>query len=209
MKKIVFVDITMKEDPKAVCYKGKGNTSCNYDGEVVYPINAILAESLKKDNEVKVVLLQTKGDKENIQECIKKNTDLFKKELNDINHKIGAKISYVEISEEYKEAKKNHEKRIMAILEQMEKDAELYGDITFGPRTMPMVMLCAFSFAEKYYDTQIKKIIYGKVEWVKRQPQNQDLYDITSLYYLNNLTYNLQVDSAEKALNSLKAFFSL
>ena len=195
----------MKEDLKAVCYKGSGNAFSQYDKPVVYPINAILAEKLNKDDDVKVVLIQTKGE----SSFVERNTDIFKTELNEINKSIGANINYKEISSDYKEAKENHEKRIMAILEQMEEGAELYGDITFGPRTVPMVMICAFAFAEKFYDADIKKIVYGKVEWINKEPTNPELFDVTSLHYLNSFTYSIQSESAEKAMTSLKTFFSL
>lgn len=203
MKKIVFADISMQPNLKPVY------TSSNYELPFVYPINAVLAEKLKKDDEVKVVLLQTNCQTEELKTQIKNNTELFENELNSINQKIGAKITYEELSSEFNEAKKEHENRIMTILSQMEKGVELYGDITFGPRTTPMIMLCAFSFAEKYYDAHIMKIVYGKVEHGKDGLKAPELCDITSLYYLNTLTYNLQVDSVDKAMNSLKAFFSL
>ena len=211
MKKIVFADISMKEELNAVCYKGTGNACCNYDKPVVYPINAILSEKLKQDDQVKVVLIQTKSDEKRVQ----KNTQIFKDELDEINQAIGAQINYIEISADYSEARENNEKRIMAILEQIEQEAELYGDITFGPRTVPMVLLCAFAFAEKFYDADIKRIVYGKVEWRtnqatgKSEPHNPELYDVTSLHYLNELTYNMQSDSADKAMKALKVFFSL
>ncbi len=208
---IIFVDISMKDDLTAVCYKETGNACCKYDKPVYYPINAILFEKMKKNDDVKVVMIQTKSNEERV--C--KNTQIFKEELNEINESIGAKINYIEVSADYNEAKENHEKRILAILEQIEKGSELYGDITFGPRTVPMVMLCAFAFAEKFYDADIKKIVYGKVDWIrnpetnKSEPKNPELFDVTSLYYLNSLTYNMQSESAEKAIKSMKTFFSL
>lgn len=195
----------MKEDLKAVCYKGSGNACSQYDKPVVYPINAILAEKLTRNDEVKAVLIKTNSENSSVEN----NTEIFKSELNEINKTIGAKIVYKTISSDYKEAKENHEKRIMAILEEMEEGAELYGDITFGPRTIPMVMLCAFAFAEKFYDADIKKIVYGKVEWINKEPTNPELFDVTSLHYLNSFTYSMQSESAEKAMTSLKTFFSL
>lgn len=205
MKKIIFADISMKEELKAVCYKGTGNAFCNYEKPVVYPINAILAEKLKKDENVKIVLIQTNGDKERVAT----NTEIFKDELNSINKNIGAIISYIEIQSDFKEEKENYEQRIMKMLEQIETEAELYGDITFGPRTVPMIMLCAFAFAEKFFDADIKKIVYGKVDWLDDKPKNPELYDITSMHYLNSLTYNMQANTTEKAMQSLKTFFSL
>ncbi len=212
MKKIVFVDICMRDEKSfhKACFKGTGNAGSNYAEEVYYPINAILADKLKKDDEVKIVLIQTidKTDTDE-QNNVIENTKKFKTELSHINESINAKINYVEVSAYYNEFKENHEKRIMVILEQMEEGAELYGDITFGPRTVPMEMLCAFAFAEKFYDTNVRKIVYGQVQWKNNEPDKPQLFDITSLHYLNSLTYNMQPDSVEKAMESLKRFFSL
>ena len=212
MKKIVFVDICMRDEKSfhKACFKGTGNAGSNYAEEVYYPINAILADKLKKDDEVKIVLIQTidKNDTDE-QNNVIENTKKFKTELSHINESINAKINYVEVSADYNEFKENHEKRIMVILEQMEEGAELYGDITFGPRTVPIEMLCAFAFAEKFYDTNVRKIVYGQVQWKNNKPDKPQLFDITSLHYLNSLTYNMQPDSVEKAMESLKRFFSL
>ena len=212
MKKIVFVDICMRDEKSfhKACFKGTGNAGSNYAEEVYYPINAILADKLKKDDEVKIVLIQTidKTDTDE-QNNVIENTKKFKTELSHINESINAKINYVEVSADYNEFKENHEKRIMVILEQMEEGSELYGDITFGPRTVPMEMLCAFAFAEKFYDTNVRKIVYGQVQWKNNEPDKPQLFDITSLHYLNSLTYNMQPDSVEKAMESLKRFFSL
>lgn len=207
MKKIVFADIAMKEKVHAVCYKGTGNALSQYEKPVVYPVNAILAEDLSKDDEVKAVLVQTQGE----AALVEANTKIFIEELEEANKSIGAKISWDYIVSDFDESKQNHEGRLMAMLSKIkdERGAALYGDITFGPRTVPMAMLCAFSFAEKFFDARIKQIVYGKVEWENNAPKNPGLYDITSLYYLNSLTFNMQSSSAEKALKSLETFFSL
>ena len=49
MKKIVFVDISMKEKLEAVSYENTGNACCAYKVPVVYPINAVLSEKIKKN----------------------------------------------------------------------------------------------------------------------------------------------------------------
>ena len=62
MKKIVFIDIPMKKMDTAAygqCYAGTGNADCRYTGKVVFPINAVLAEKLHKDDQVKAVVLTT------------------------------------------------------------------------------------------------------------------------------------------------------
>ncbi len=195
----------MKFELKSVCYKDTGNAGCKYEKPVVYPIVAILSEKLKKNDDVKIVTIITKGN----QELIDKNIQILKNEIDEINKSIGAKISYIQIESDYNESKVNHEIRLKAMLNQMEEDCELYGDITFGPRTVPMVMLCAFAFAEKFFDADIKKIVYGKVEWNKDEAINPELFDITYLHYLNSLTYSMQSDSSEDALKAINSFFNI
>ncbi|MDR2201760.1 MAG: hypothetical protein LBP26_03220 [Clostridiales bacterium] len=46
----------MKERSDRFRYKVSGNSTIEYDGEVIFPINGVLARTLKKDDEVKVVL---------------------------------------------------------------------------------------------------------------------------------------------------------
>lgn len=213
MEKIVFVDIPMKEvnfEHDAVCYAGTGNAGCSYDEKVIFPINAVLAEKLKKNDEVKVILLKTVTEKGHSGT----NAGVFQQELDKINAKIGANISYETIDTDFVETKHSHERRLRAMLSKMEDDAELYADITFGQKPLPMVLMCVLNFAEKFFNADIKKIVYGKVEFVKHEDgkvrlENPELYDVTSLYYLNNLMGAMEAPSGEEALKALDAFFAL
>ncbi len=212
MKKIVFVDIPMKEmsERDAQCYSETGNAGCSYTGKVIFPINAVLAEKLKSGDQVKVVMLKTISEKGNSG----KNAGLFQQELDEINGKIGAKISYETIDSEFIETKKNHEKRLRAMLSKIEREAELFVDITFGPKPLPMVMMCVLNFAEKFFDADVKKVVYGKVDFIRHEdgktyPENPELYDVTSLYYLNGLVCAMEAPDENSALKSLDAFFAL
>ena len=212
MKKIVLVDIPMKEmgEKDAQCYAGTGNAGCSYQGKVIFPINAVLAEKLKSGDQVKVVMLKTISEKGNSG----KNAGLFQQELDEINRRCSAEISYETIDSEFVETKQNHEKRLRAMLSKMERDAELFVDITFGPKPLPMVMMCVLNFAEKFFDADVKKIVYGKVDFVRKEdgkthPENPELYDVTSLYYLNGLMYAMEAPDESSALKSLDAFFAL
>lgn len=213
MKKIIFIDIPMKEIDSArncQCYAKTGNAACAYGGKVVFPINALLAEKLQPFDKVKAVLLKTKtqsGDSEN-------NAELFKSELDEVNSKIGAQISYEEIETDFVETKQNHEKRLRAMLAKIEEGAQIFADITFGQKPLPMVLMCVLNFAEKFFNADIKHIVYGKVDFVHHAdgnsyPENPELYDVTSLYYLNNLVGAMDATSGEAALKSLDAFFAL
>ena len=206
MKKIIFCDIPMKKNMNAMVYADTGNTNCNYSKEVMFPINAILAESLKKDDEVRVILLRTQDKAGNSG----RNSGLFMQELDAINSEIGAKISYETLDSEFKETKDIHEKRLQEMLDKIEEHTEIYADITYGPKPLPMILMCVLSFAEKFLNCDVKSVVYGKVDFDdNNKPCNPELYDVTSLYYLNNLTSSMVADNGKDARQSLNEFFSL
>ena len=206
MKKIIFCDIPMKKSMNAMVYACTGNTNCNYSKEVMFPINAILAESLKKDDEVRVILLRTLDKAGNSG----KNSGLFMQELDAINSEIGANISYETLDSEFKETKDIHEKRLQNMLDKIEEHTEIYADITYGPKPLPMILMCVLSFAEKFLNCDVKSVVYGKVDFDdNNKPCNPELYDVTSLYYLNNLTSSMVADNGKDARQSLNEFFSL
>lgn len=206
MKKIIFCDIPMKKNMKAMVYANTGNTNFNYSKEVIFPINAILAESLKKNDDVRVILLRTLDKAGNSG----KNSGLFMQELDAINSEIGAKISYETLDSEFKETKDIHEKRLQNMLDKIEEHTEIYADITYGPKPLPMILMCVLSFAEKFLNCDVKSVVYGKVDFDdNNKPCNPELYDVTSLYYLNNLTSSMVADNGKDARQSLNEFFSL
>ena len=55
--KIVFSNLPMKKQLHAFKYKVEGNVSIEYEGEVVFPVNSVLAKTMKKGEKIKVVLL--------------------------------------------------------------------------------------------------------------------------------------------------------
>ena len=206
MKKIVFCDIPMKKQLDSMVYAGTGNTNISYDKAVIYPVNAILAETLKKEDEVKVVLLRTQDKAGNSGV----NSGKFMEELDKINSEIGAKITYETLDSEFKETKDNHETRLKAMLDKIDEGAQLYADITFGPKPLPMILMCVLSFAEKFFNCDVKSVVCGKLTFDDiNTAGSPELYDVTSLYYLNNLTYSMVASDGKEARQNLDEFFSL
>lgn len=206
MKKIVFCDIPMKKKLDSMNYYGTGNVNSSYNKPVIYPINAILAENLKKNDDVKIVLLRTldKAGNSGI------NSGLFIQELDEINAGIGAKISYETLDSDFIETKNNHETRLKAMLDKIDENCQIYADITFGPKPLPMILMCVLSFAEKFLNCDVKTVIYGKVNFDdNNKAGSPELYDVTSLYYLNNLTNSMVASDGNEASNNLDEFFSL
>ena len=205
MTKIVFVTIPIQE-VKAVHYTSVENEAFEYDGKVMCPIDAVLAKTLKKGDDVKIVQIRTESD---FTECnVKKQIQ----ELENINKSIGANIHYDSVESPFKETSDIVELRFKQLVEKLEDGCEICADMTYGPKTLIPVLFYVLSFAEKFFDADIKHVIYGKIlHNTKKEsvPDTAELYDVTPLYYLNSLTSVMSAPDSKTALERLNKFLAL
>lgn len=205
MKKIVFCNIMMKSNYAKLLYDVKDDSRITHNIPVYFPINAILANTLKKQDDVKVVLLLKKA-KEDMSEH---NAQVFMQELDEINQNIGANIEYVTLTSDFVESAAEQEKVFRAAIDQMEERSEVYVDITYGPKSLPIIMFAALNFAEKFMQVNVKGIVYGKVEFGPNATMsNPELYNVTTLYYINSIMSEIDCDNASEAKMKLDRLLS-
>ena len=207
--KTVIITVPMKPSHQieAVHYPVDGNKAVEYEKPVRCPINGILANTLKKDESVKVIYILTTGKN---SEC-EQNKKTYIDELEDINREIGALFSYETIEIDFEPTKKTYNKLITDLAEKIPENAEIYADTTFGFKPETLSLFCALRFVEEFREAVIQYIVYGKVEFNKDsgKTENPMLYDITSLYYLFKLMGSMGASNAENALETLKDFFAM
>ena len=198
MKKIVFVTLMLADDMLKRHYPVDGNSFIEYPGELYYAINSVLARTMKKDDEIKVVLLETRaGDKAGT-----KNAQLFMDELNEINtsNSIGAKITYEIIPSDFLVSKKGLNEIYLKLIKNLEPDIEVSADIT-------LLIFTAMQFGEKFFDCSIGNVIYMKAEFKNNilVEGTQLICDYTPLYMLNSFTNTIECTNGEKAIASVEA----
>ena len=204
MTKIVFVTLMMADDMHKRHFPVDGNSVIEYPGETYYAINSVLAQTLKKDDDVKIILLETNAG----EKAGKKNAELFENELNELN-KAGASISYQIITSEFTGDKSKYKELYKYLVKNLTEGAELYADITFGIKTLPILILNALQFGEKFFDCSIGNVIYLKTEFKEGKivEGSQCIFDITPLYMLSSFTNNIECSSGERAIAALDALF--
>lgn len=210
MRKIVFSNLPMKRQLNKFHYVVDGNSTIDFDGEVIFPINSVLAKTLNAGEKVKVVLIK-KLDLEGNSDI---NAGEFMKELNLINRDLGAEIEYKIIDTPFEETKDTHEKLLRQLIDCLEDKCEVYSDITYGPKPLPIILFSVLNFSEKFFNANIKNIVYGKVDFVnigdgKTEPRNPVLFDVTPLYYLNSVTNSMECKSSDDAKRMLDTLLSI
>ena len=206
MKKIVIS--TLPSDNRLVkrLYPVDGNSLIQVEEPIYFAVNSAMANNLQKDDDVKVILIGTTRE----DDCVKENAQKFMDELKHFNS-AGAKIREAVITRPFDESKTNFHELYESILDELEEDAELYVDVTFGPKTPVLLLFAVLQFAEKFFRCSIGNIVYSKVIFKKGTseviPGSEMIYDITPLYLLNGITNTIECNDGQKAVQAIKALF--
>ena len=206
--KIVIITAPMMnpENLKKKQYPVEGNKSIEYEKEVRCPINGILAKTLNKDDEVKIIYVMTTGKNSNCE----RNKTTFVSELEEINENIGASLVFDTVDIPFEPTKETYNKLITDLTEKIPENAEIYTDITYGYKPEILSLFCALRFVEEFRNAIVQYIVYGKAEFNEDDDiENIKLYDITSLYYLFKLMGTMGATNAETATETLKDFFAM
>ncbi len=204
MKKIIFCNIPMKDSLDTQIYGDDKNLNISATRKVAFPINAMFEGEFRKGDDIKVVSLL----KNDINGNSKKNMQKFIEEMQDINLSVGATISFEYIESPFEENRKVQEDLLYAMVEKLEENSKIYCDITYGPKSLPIIAFSVMNFADKFFKCDISGIVYGKVDFVDGKPCNPSLFDMTSLYYLNALTNTMECDgeNTKEMLKTLLEF---
>ena len=207
--KVLIVTVPMRppHEISAVNYPVDGNKSIEYGKPVRCPVNGILAKTLKKDDQLKVIYIQIMGENSEGEQNRKNFTD----ELELINKEIGAVLSYDTVETEHLPTKHTYNRLITDLADKIPENAEILTDITYGSKPEILSLFCALRFVEEFRDALVQYIVYGKADFNKitREIENAMIFDITSLYYLFKLMGTMGAAHAETAMKTLKDFFAM
>lgn len=204
MDKVIFVTLMMADKMEKRHFPVENDSLIEYSGETYYAINSVLSNSIEKGDNIKVVLLETNAG----AQAGKKNAQLFIDELNSFNT-AGANISYEIITSEFINDKAKYKELYKKLVSNFTEGAELYADITFGIKTLSILILNAMQFGEKFFDCTIGNVIYLKTEFKDGVivDGSQCIFDLTPLYMLSTFTNNIECSSGERAVAALDALF--
>lgn len=216
MKKTVITCMLLQKMHSALysALQPEIHVNSNYAEAIYFPINALMANQLQKNDELTVIILKFNDDMNPTSENnFQANYQIFQNEMNKINETIGAKIEYKIIETDFVETNDVFAERFLNIFNILEQDCTIYTDITFGPKTATLLIMNLLSFAENFYDADIEAIIYGKTSFIATGVQTETtakggkVLDVSSLYFLNNLTDAIHAQSPQDAIQVLKELF--
>lgn len=205
MKKIIICNISMRDYVANTVYSSNDVSLPVSENPYRYPINSLLSQTATEDDEIKIILL-IKKDKNLFYE---KNTADCKQEIEEICKATGTKAKFVTIDTDFNQDKENHEQLMKRLVDEIDTEAHIMVDITYGPKDLPIVIFSAINFAEKFLRCEIDNIVYGQATFKDNKVVGSVICDMIPLYCLSSVTNTIKCDEPEKARKMLRSLLEL
>ena len=205
MKKIIICNIPMREYVANTVYLSEDRSLPVSDKPYRYPINSLLSQIVKAEDELKIILL-IKKDRNLFYE---KNTADYKHEIEEICANTGARVEIVLIDTVFSQDKEKHEQLMGKLIDEIDIDSHIMADITYGPKDLPIVIFSALSFSEKFLKCDIDNIVYGQADFKNDKIVGSIICDMIPLYCLSSVTNTIKCDDPQKARQMLKSLLLL
>lgn len=135
-----------------------------------------------------------------------RNLELFKNELAEAMQGIEYTVQdAIEIP--FVETKQKQIDAFFAISSRIKSGADVFADITYGTKAMPVVMFSVMSYADNICRCHVKKVTYGKFNFYENEKNGGTIYDVRSLFEINATVLTLKYISREGADNLLAGFW--
>ncbi len=95
------------------------------------------------------------------------------------------------------------------LVDEIDTEAHIMVDITYGPKDLPIVIFSAINFAEKFLRCEIDNIVYGQATFKDNKVVGSVICDMIPLYCLSSVTNTIKCDEPEKARKMLKSLLEL
>jgi len=205
MKKFfTYVSMQKPDDLKKLNYKPVGNDELNPDLEVFFPISMLIDCYVDKDDVIAVVCIIERKN-----ENIEANFETLKKEVGMVCAEKDAEVNFVPVYSDKSESAASHLHTFKGLIDTVEDGDDIFVCCTYGTKPIPIIEMMAMNYAYRLGDNvSIKSLVYGKVERQGRDIVGAYLYDISALFYMNQIVNSLaeqKIKNPERILKNMLA----
>lgn len=185
-----FICTMPYQDPKEPVYSNPcANPVLNCSEKIKYPILILIQNTVKNGEKIRITAVNP-----DYQKC-HENYGYFLEDLEKLKSRIGFEYEINTVETPYSERIEDHLDLFGKMIDTIHDDEELYADISYGSKPIPIILLMVLTYAYRFRNGFIENIIYGLLDHNSSSKSGR-LYDVTALFYMNS-TINTMSDSSD------------
>ena len=186
-------------------YQADNNPRLQVDQPLQFPVSAIINGYAEADEEICVIAILEEGN----PDC-RSNLDLMKQEIGTIAGKKGFRVSYELIEASKDERVESQLETYSSLISLMNDGDRLFACITYGTKPIPIVEFMALHFAYRTRkNVMVECLAYGKINWRGGSAGSFYIYDVTALFFMNELSGLLAKSGSKDPAKAIKEILKL
>lgn len=193
MKKYIFVLPNERAEKKRLC---EGDIEL----ETAFPMLLPIRLTAEQGDTVNVTLIITENS-----EGTRSNFLTLMMELKKLAQERGFRYELTEIRITGEETPEKQKRVFEALIETIGDDEEIFADITFGNKALPLVIFTALSYGYKLRrNTEIKTVFYAELEY-----DEPKLHDISTFFHMESVIHSVSRSVPDEPLSIIKRILNM
>lgn len=193
MKKYIFALPNERAEKKRFC-------ESDVELETAFPMLLPIRLTAEQGDTVNVTLIITENS-----EGTRSNFLTLMMELKKLAQETGFRYELTEIRITGEEAPRKQKRVFEALIETIGDDEEIFADITFGNKALPLVIFTALSYGYKLRrNTEIKTVFYAELEY-----DEPKLHDISTLFHMESVIHSVSRSVPDEPLSIIKRILNM
>jgi len=156
-----------------------------------FPITILLENNCQKGDKAVMLTIVSESEGGNAAGA---NYEEFRRQALAIAERQGIQIEFVKIKMSSRIDGGSHRRLYVVLVSKFQDGDEIHADITYGFKFMPLVIFAAMNLVYQLkQNVDVAEILYGNLYNGSRE-KTPELFDITSLFYLNSLSGIVRFD---------------
>ena len=203
MKKfITYVSMQPRQGLSKVKYIPVDNEDIKSDIQTFFPVSVLIESYAGEGEDISVICIMEEDN-----EDIRINYESLKNEIMAICSPKRVTADFIPVFTDKQEDASSHLKLFGDLINYISDNDEIYACCTYGTKPIPVLEMMAINYGYRVRDNvSVKTIVYGKVDRENGEVKGAYLYDITSLFYMNQLVNTLaeqKVKDPDKMMKSI------
>lgn len=181
-------------------YTAVDNSKLQYNKPISFPILAVINGYAQKDDAIEVITI--KADYINAENNYKK----FQIELDELAKEKGFLYTLKTVDVSYSDELNVQLEVFQKLIDLTENNDTLYACISYGSKPTPLIENLALNYAYRIKkDVSIGCMVYGAIDFNTKQA---NIYDITSLFYMDEIVRILAENKVSNPTKYIKALLN-
>lgn len=205
MKKILTIAPLQHVEAGNLIYQAVNNEKLQYNVPTCYPVLPLIHGYMAVGDSAEVFILTAEDHQTALE-----NYKIIECEIQKLCTQIGASCAVNKINIPFDETVETHLNTFKALVEKISNGDTILADITYGSKCLAILLMMALNYGYRACkNCTVDCFIYGSLDFREGHPCGRRIYDITSLFLMDQIVNELAKSGNRAPMKTIESILNM